>query len=396
MKVGRAVQKSLEAHMPEILRQALIDMYSSETFNPGWENVGNNAQINEETRGAYQEIVNSLKNFTAQGNWLLDQVWKTYNFDGLIRDLTNHFAKQKKPVAKRTWNKKKIEKVTVNQSTAGVMAELQNVVLIAAANGLQGGGLEVMHTGNINKQKSDFTIGYQIDLTGFYQQWQAEVEATRSEDDSIRLQNILAANKATAWLTENSTDYNFIMYTNAKNYDINSSFKGFKSGTAVSMKNLSSVMAQIPSMNSIAVDTLIGALLQFGSGAIGTDAQREAILHSLAGAMAYFLFDDFASLVSEGNESSFNAIHLFWLSGFYIPLSFFLEICADAIKLGWEKTDDYFQFKLDSPNIKYGEIPLDEYTQEMWYTQRQEALNSTTLTFTFLSSFQSLMAQVLG
>ena len=54
------------------------------------------------------------------------------------------------------------------------------------------------------------------------------------------------------------------------------------------------------------------------------------------------LFDDFASLVSEGNESSFNAIHLFWLSGFYIPLSFFLEVCADAIKLGWEKTDDYF------------------------------------------------------
>lgn len=371
-------------------------MYSSETFNPGWENVGNNAQTNDETRGAYQEIVDSLRDFTTQGNWLLEQVWKTYNFDGLIKDLTKHFAKQKKPVAKRTWDKKKIEKVTVNQTTAGVMAELQNTILISFANSLQGGGLEVMHTGDINKQKSDFTVGYQIDLTGFYQQWQAEVEATRTEDNSIRLQNIFAANKATAWLTENSTDYNFIMYTNAKNYDINSSFKGFKSGTAVSMKNLGSIMAQIPTMSSIAVDTLIGALLQFGAGAIGTDAQREAILHSLAGAMAYFLFDDFASLVSEGNESSFNAIHLFWLSGFYIPLSFFLEVCADAIKLGWERTDDYFQFKLDSPNIKYGEIPLDEYTQEMWYTQRQEALNSTTLTFTFLSSFQSLMAQVLG
>lgn len=51
------------------------------------------------------------------------------------------------------------------------------------------------------------------------------------------------------------------MYTNAKDYDINSSFKGFKSGTAVSMKNLSGVIAQIPSMSSIAVDTLIGALL---------------------------------------------------------------------------------------------------------------------------------------
>ena len=154
MKVERAVQKALEAHMPEILRQALIDMYSSETFNPGWENVGNNAQINEETRGAYQEIVNSLRDFTEQGNWLLEQIWKTYNFDGLIKDLTKHFAKQKKPVAKRIWDNKKIEKVTVNQTTAGVMAELQNTILISFANSLQGGGLEVMHTGNINKQKS--------------------------------------------------------------------------------------------------------------------------------------------------------------------------------------------------------------------------------------------------
>ena len=396
MKVERAVQKALETHMPEILRQALINMYSSETFNSDQEKVGNNAQINEETRGAYQEIVDSLRNFTEQGNWLLEQIWKTYDFDGLIKDLTKHFAEQNKPVAKRTWDKKKIEKVTVNQSTAGILAELQNTVLVSFANSLQGGGLEVMHTGDINEQKSDFTIGYQIDLTNFYRQWEAEVAATRSNEGSKRVQNILAANKATAWLTENSTDYNFIMYTNAKNYDIGSSFKGFKSGTAVNMKNLSSVMAQIPSMSSIAVDTLIGALLQFGAGAIGTDAQREAILHSLAGAMAYFLFDDFASLVSEGNESSFNAIHLFWLSGFYIPLSFFLEVCADAIKLGWEKTDDYFQFKLDSPSIKYGEIPLEEYTQEMWYTQRQEALNNTTLTFTFLSSFKSLMTQVLG
>ena len=155
MKVERAVQKALETHMPEILRQALIDMYSSETFNSDQEKVGNNAQINEETRGAYQEIVDSLRNFTEQGNWLLEQIWKTYDFDGLIKDLTKHFAEQNKPVAKRTWDKKKIEKVTVNQSTAGILAELQNTVLVSFANSLQGGGLEVMHTGDINSGKSN-------------------------------------------------------------------------------------------------------------------------------------------------------------------------------------------------------------------------------------------------
>lgn len=397
IRIEDAAREVLNEEMPEMLRQALINMYSSDTFNENWEKVGNNQQINEETRGAYQGIIDSLNQFgNARDNPFLDAVWRTYNFDGLINQLVDSFSSKNQQFNKRNWDKNGvIGKITAQQTTAGIFAELQNSLVAQLASDLDGGVFEVKHTGAINEQKADYTVGYEINLDDFFNEQEKQILLAKDETNSVRLQNILATDRATQWMMENTTDYNFIGYVNAKNYDLNQSFNGFRAGSPIKLSHLSGILAQIPTLNYAATDTLIGALMQFGSGAIGTDSQREAILNSLASALAYFLFDDFSTISLSNNPTGMNAIHMFWLSGLYIPLSFFLEVCADAIQEGWEKVDDYFQFTLSSPPIKFGDEELENYTHEMWVEQGEIALESTTLTFTFLSSFQELMAQML-
>ena len=392
-----AARQVLEEEMPEILRSALIEMYSSDTFNANWENVGNNKAINQQTQGAYQEIVDGLMQFgNARDNPFLDAVWRTYNFDELINELVKNFSEKKQNFKKRDFDKNGvITKVTARQTTAGVLAELQATLVAQLANQMNGDTFQVMHTGAMNNQKSDFTVGYQVDLGNFFEEQRRQMYEARELTDSTRAENILATGQATQWMMENATDYEFIGYVNQKNYDLGKDFKGFSSGAAISLATFEEVANQIPTMSELASQNLIGALMQFGDGAVGTDAQREVILQSLASAMAYFLFDDFTTISLSNNPTGFNAIHLFQLSGLFIPLSYLLEVSADAIDLGWERTNAIFKFSLNSPGIIYGDIPLEDYTHDMWVEQGEYALYHTTLTFTFLSSFQELMTQVL-
>lgn len=83
----------------------------------------------------------------------------------------------------------------------------------------------------------------------------------RELTDSTRAENILATGRATQWMMENATDYEFIGYVNQKNYDLGKDFKGFSSGAAISLATFEEVANQIPTMSELASQNLIGALM---------------------------------------------------------------------------------------------------------------------------------------
>ena len=58
---------------------------------------------------------------------------------------------------------------------------------------------------------------------------------------------------------------------------------------------------------------------------------RENLERKLAGEVARFLFDDYATIGNEWKEGA-NTIHLMLLDGVYMPLSFVLHLLARAME----------------------------------------------------------------
>ena len=81
-------------------------------------------------------------------------------------------------------------------------------------------------------------IGINMDLTGAINAINEKLNsAPVQKRKSLRAQNIMANEAAVKWLTENTTDKSFIIYVNNKDYTINDDFRGFSSGSALTLTN---------------------------------------------------------------------------------------------------------------------------------------------------------------
>ena len=396
------VESTLNHWLPTLLNNALIDMMSSQAFDARWntpEAIAGNQRWQQDT--AYRDMVAQLQKYGAdmQNNQILQQVWKTYNFDGLLEALTKittDSIKANQPTKNLSkMLSKQVSKVVGRATTSGNLAEIIWSQLASSVN--SNPNFSVVHTGGRNHQKADFMIFYRADAQGFLDK-QSEIiaEARENDEESVRMQNIIATNQASQFLSNNSVGYNFIAYVNAKNYTLNDSFGGFSAGSAMGMGDIQRMLNMVPGVSQNGVWSLISSLIQFGDGAIGAGTGMEQdLMNQMSEVIANFLFDDYATLCSDISGSTSSSIHLFALDGIYVPLSFFLNISADAIDIGWEEAQDYFNFQLHTVPILYGDLELDEYTPEMWETQRADALARTKISMSFLKSFQTLIGSLM-
>lgn len=112
--------------------------------------------------------------------------------------------------------------------------------------------------------------------------------------------------------------------------------------------------------------------------------------------IAYFLFDDFTTIGADFNASGTNALHLFYLNGVYIPLSFMLTNLAEAISQSWERSKDVVNITLNPVDCDSSLLnkSLGAFTPEDWASQRDSALAGTSLTVNFMKSFQDIMSAI--
>lgn len=390
----------IEQELTYIIVRAVRAMYESDAFNPNW-NVNNTQQVNKDTAGAYQEILDSLNQMRGRANPIINGIWNSYNFSGLASDLANALIANKQtkkaPLADKLASQAKTI-LSTKRGAAGLFAEIQQVVLAEFAEAARSANVEVRHTGNKNNQIADVTLAsFSVDIDRYLQIQESQIHQIRSGgEDSVRLQNKIATSAAVKYMAENRTDYGFLAYVNMKNYDLNTikSFGGFSAGEPTSLRVLQATLDMLPSIGQ--AETLIGALLQFGEGAIGRADQEQEILNGLVEAIATFLFDDIGHFYLYNQPSGLNTVHLFWLSGLYVPASFFLEIVARALEGAIKDAEDVFRFNLSSPSIIYGSEEIGSYTHEMWVEQRSSALDKTTVTLNFLKNFQSLIVEYFG
>ena len=212
----------------------------------------------------------------------------------------------------------------------------------------------------------------------------------------------------------------FVIYGNAKSYRLDrlsDKEKYFQGGTR-NIEQLPSFMAQydIPISEDtveLIINTIPGAILE------NDNTVPEFLTKALAGQVAKLLFDDWTTIGDQGG--SFNAIHVFNLSGITVPLSYLLEKMAEAAEETSEELmanpTSYIQVQFNLPSsIKFQTSQETTFfiqknitydlqkgikrgrgngrLQQAWQAQSEEALKST-FGINFLSNFNSLLNQLM-
>lgn len=219
---------------------------------------------------------------------------------------------------------------------------------------------------------------------------------------------------------KNNVGEGFIIYGNAKSYKLDrlSNMEGYFQGGTRNIQQLPSFMAQydIPISSDtveLIINTIPGAILE------GDTSVQEFLTEALAGQVAKLLFDDWTTIGD--SVGSFDAIHVFNLSGITVPLSYLLEKLADAAAMAsndlLNHPNAYIQIQFNLPS--YIMFPTSDITtdfireniakdlnngikkgrgngrlQQAWDEQRREALRST-FGVNFLSNFNSLLNELM-
>lgn len=187
--------------------------------------------------------------------------------------------------------------------------------------------------------------------------------------------------------------YGHIVFISNKNYNINLKFSsrgGALAQERTTLENVGSLLAQVRS--PIDVDNLIDVLSNSGDGMILGDAPDE-ILHTIATQIGHFLFDDLSIDISV-ESSGLNRVHLFNLSGVYVPLSVFLEATLHSLLNAQQHVDDFVRvnFLPGGPTSGEGYRPWgDDWSQFEKF--RQDRIRQSYITIHFMKDFANFITQ---
>lgn len=365
--------------IPKIVREALIYMYEKAKTESGIKT------DRERLQKAYSELLPFLKDINNKmGNEFIQSFVETYKLnevaDSIAKSIT--IDKKKKKVGD-------IDKIKVMgkdfHSKGGVAKENLLDFVAKVANNVDGLKLfSSTHTGG-SGQKADviFTINIPMDTIS---KWLEE----NSFGD--RGQNIEAVQKLQKQLNEFKKG--FIVYTNAKDYTLRGT-KGYSAGEAISLDTWDTMMHKA---NKKGRD-LIFMAMQVIPKAVGED-YLEKTRTTFARAIAAALFDDFDTVGFVPKESV-QSIHLMYLNGFYIPLSFYFNLLYKAFHdYAGENLRQVIEVNITKPKeIAFpkmeDQIAWQEKTgKNPWTYQADIALRQIKISYHFLKNYKEILQRL--
>lgn len=210
----------------------------------------------------------------------------------------------------------------------------------------------------------------------------------------------------------------FIVYDSAKAYGTNVSEKGFKNGQKLPLERLGDYAADsgvpigsIQDFLLTAYNTLPGAIYDAARGTI-----TNSIENILYAAAAKLMFDDWTSIgEGVGIGSEITALHVFPLSGIYVPASYLFKhigqalINADTDYRKWidirvmlPKTKTYTPpdgsgmppGNLIGPKGSGSDLEIKQRILEEWNKQFQTAKSESEFSVHFLKNFKDLISDL--
>ena len=188
-----------------------------------------------------------------------------------------------------------------------------------------------------------------------------------------------------------------IVLISDKNYLINAMFTngtdnkmgGFTAQGETSLNALSSLLNSLH-INIFDIDALINYLANVGSNLIETEVDNK-ILRAISTQVGNFLFDDL-SFSEASIPGGVNVIHVFQLSGIYVPLSIVLEGVKNGV--GNIQNTDLSSF-VEVDFKASSDMPsawVKDSGEEVFTNFRNIKMKNNTLSINFLKDFASVIA----
>lgn len=381
------LENVINSWIPGVLTRAVEIMFTKAKSELG----------QEQYDDAYKELIQFIGSVEDK-NSFISQLFDIYGMKTFAKDLAKELkeggfgSKQKRKVHNDIYGKAN-QIVSVNMPQKGGLAAEALAALMGQALssvvGKNGVTVTAKRTGQTGI-KTDFMISFGIDT-------QPIDEILNSIGTTSREANIEAFEKINEYLK--GLDDRYIVYGNAKNYlpsTISSS--GFSAGDKLTAENLIPVLQKIDKN----ANTLVGALLNTGEGAVGANPElKDALVHTLMGDIAIMLVDDYETVGDKARKGA-KAVHLLDLNGIYIPTSFFLQLCAKAIVKTTKEAEEVIKVTISAPEIRFK--TREEQSKWMnknpgkspWGAQKKFALKRTKVSYSFLKNFKALIETYLG
>lgn len=346
-----------------------------------------------------------LKELEAQGPI---QNSPLFNFLMKNYDISKHMVALK-TLVKEMKQKKKINKDDdgysfskvwqINSALGGSITEyLENIATQELGRGLKGKGFKVSatHVGQHGKKAdNDFLI------------WQGEMDEAQLQkilDKAYSTGNDFISNdKAISELDKmlgslSSIKEGYHLYISDKDYLLRSiNDKDYRGMTAGDPMTLGTYRKLTQSD-----DEFITAIMNTINGAYGDDL-TEVVKSHIATDIANFAFDG-VRIDDSKSSGNVKAVHIFYLSGYYVPLSSMLFKLADAFNSAdVNQYKSYANIQLSKPaNIMYPlEHPLidgdyKKYTRGMWHEQAINALDTIKIEAYFMKSMREYIGELIN
>lgn len=406
--LGRAVEKTLDIVMPDIVNKALIRMFRKHGIESGIKNISDKKR--KQYMSAYKEIFNELNKYknNAEKSPILKEIYQIYQIDNLKNDISDYILKINSQLTRKETNilnknfrgKLQTRVDARGGLTSEVIYNLISNIKIKDAKILGGSA----HSGGPGfKADTISTIG--VDISPVLDMLNnLQTTGDLSEEASLRVKNMKRLKELHEKLKQSDDGTGFVVYTNIKNQKYGKNAEGFSGGKPLTMEYFERLMEGVGWNSNF--NTTVGMILQLSDGAIGNNFLNKQDFQVLfARYVAFLLFDDVDQIGIE-NASSINALHLLNLNGVLIPISLVLFSLADAIdEVNTNEIQRLVKITLTTPkevyfyygeNDKYGQVNEVEWLKGRppivaWEEQRNYALKNTKIQAKFLKNFQEII-----
>lgn len=389
---GDALAEAIDKRLPDLVREAIIDMFNAKVESGIKQNRDNYAD-------AYKELAEAVQKNTDSSNEFVQSFIKNYHLSEFVEMMRQSI--QDAAGFKSSLSKDFHIKSQMAQRGGMTMEDFRTFAFNFVGEGLSAvhGSdsmkvkVEGMSTGS-TKMKPD-SIGVVDIPINIISDWvQNNSFGTREKDTAaiLKLQESLK-----------QFDDGFITYVNAKNYTLNENFKngtvrsdgtvqlpGFSAGSMISLQNFQAAADNL----NVNYKDLVDICLQLIPGAIGENMIEETKL-ALTRAIASALFDDF-NVVGSVEQTGAKSVHLLDLNGVLMPISFYFHLLSEAFgRTASFKVQDLISVQISTPDsILYPESTAEERKgggPERWNRQSVDAMTKIKIGYHFLAAFKEIM-----
>jgi len=370
-----------EQLMKEILQKAIKAMSKATDY------IDENGRLKTTATKEEKETLESVRAFgeilglinVFQNNTFFKEVSALLELESFVQDtqkamLYNQENKKRSALPQIKTTMKGYAKGTIQEIVEATTVPL----LLQGLPNVAGPGFTAAHTGG-NLGKADVIIS---STTGTVN-WNDLNKNGNNEEKSVRVNMIDACNKLYQDMHDMEGE---IVMISDKNYFINDKFKsrgGFEAQSNTTLENLEKLLDKVDAPFN--VEYLIDYLANAGKDMIMGNPM-DGVLRNIATQIGHFLFDDL-SITEVPNK--INIIHIFNLSGVYMPLSVYLEAAKEGIMATKADMEGFVKigFHGDGTEAK------TPWTRTVFEEFRLGRITKTTISIHFMKNFVDFIAQ---